>query len=392
MKSEPNPDPGAQEFSGLRQLEPSLPSSWYFDPAQHALELERVWYRNWVYLCRSDSIADPGCYRTFTLGTQPVLLLRDETGTLRAFYNTCRHRGSLLCSAPAGRLTANAITCPYHAWSYRLTGELARIPSAGRPHHVPIGQTALYSIALREWQGFVYVNLGDARRGFGDNFNANTDALAHWPLAQLAVGDRLTLRLHCNWKVFWENYNECLHCPTVHPALSSLVPIYRRGIMEQRDDPEWRAHAGDADPAYRGGLRAGAATWSVDGRSLGHEFPALTDEERRIGHQYLTNLPSHYLVAHVDHVRSSRLLPLGPEETELEIEWLFPAATLADPNVAIAKVCDFSAQVMAEDAAACELNQRGLRSSPHVQGMLMPEEYDVRRLHQWLRAQLAARR
>src|ERR1700691_5759750 len=185
MKSEPNPDPGAGEFSGLSRLEPSLPSSWYFDPAQHALELDRVWYRNWIYLCRTDSIAAPCSYRTFTLGTQPVLLLRDETGTLRAFYNTCRHRGSLLCSAAAGRLTANAITCPYHAWSYRLTGELARIPSAGRAHHVPIGQTALYSIALREWQGFIYVNLGDSARGFGDNFNANTDALAHRPLAHL---------------------------------------------------------------------------------------------------------------------------------------------------------------------------------------------------------------
>ena len=386
-----NPDPGAQEFSGLRQLEPSLPSSWYFDPAHYALELDRVWYRNWIYLCRTESIAAPCSYRTFTVGTQPVLLLRDESGTLRAFYNTCRHRGSLLCSALAGRLTANALTCPYHAWSYRLTGELARIPSAGRAHHVPIGQTALYSIALREWQGFVYVNLADATRGFGDNFNANTDTLAHWPLAQLTTGHRLTMRLHCNWKVFWENYNECLHCPTVHPALSSLVPIYRRGIMEQRDDPDWRAHAADADPAYRGGLRTGAATWSVDGHSLGREFPALTDEERRIGHHYLTNLPSHYLVAHVDHVRSSRLLPLGPEQAELEIEWLFPPATLADPTVDIRKVCDFSAQVMAEDAAACELNQRGLRSAPHAQGMLMPEEYDVWRLHQWLRAQLAGR-
>jgi hypothetical protein len=68
--------PGAQEFSGLRQLEPSLPSSWYFDPAQHALELDRVWYRNWIYPRRTDSIAAPCCYRTFTLGTQPVLLLR----------------------------------------------------------------------------------------------------------------------------------------------------------------------------------------------------------------------------------------------------------------------------------------------------------------------------
>jgi Rieske 2Fe-2S family protein len=388
MNSEANSDSGAQEFSGLGQLEATLPSHWYFDPTQHALELQRIWYRNWIYLCRADSLGDPGSFRTFSIGTQPVLLVRDETGALRAFYNTCRHRGSMLCSEGGGRFAGKAIICPYHAWSYRLNGELARIPSAGRAHHVPIEESGLYPIALTEWRGFVYVNLSNSSPQFSDNFNANIDSLAHWPLAELAVGHRLTKRIQCNWKIFWENYNECLHCPTVHPGLSSLVPIYRRGIMEERDDPNWRQHAGSTDPALKGGLRKGAATWSLDGHSLGNEFPALTAEERRIGYHYMTSLPSHYLVAHVDHVRSSRLLPLGPEETELEIEWLFPAKTLADP-MDIRKVCDFSAQVMAEDASACEINQRGLRSAPHVRGMLMPEEYDVFRFHGWLRKQLA---
>ena len=115
----------------------------------------------------------------------------------------------------------------------------------------------------------------------------------------------------------------------------------------------------------------------------------MTAEERRIGYHFVTNLPSHYLVAHVDDVRSSRLLPLGPEETEIEVEWLFPRETLEDPQVDIRSVCDFCAQVLAEDAAACELNQRGLRAAVHSRGMLMPEEYDVFQLHEWLRAQLA---
>ena len=388
MNAEAKSDPIAQEYSGLTRLQASLPSRWYFDTAQYALELERIWYRNWIYLCRADSIAEPGSFRTFAIGTQPLLLVRDEHGALRAFFNTCRHRGSMLCNEPAGRLTGGAITCPYHAWSYRLNGELARIPASGRPHHVPIEQTSLYAVTLQEWRGFVYVNLADPRRGLAQNFNANTETVANWPLEQLAVGHRQTKRMRCNWKIFWENYHECLHCPTIHPALSSLVPIYRRGIMEQRDDPNWRAHAQDIDPARRGGLRTGAATWSRDGRSLGHEFKGLTDEERRIGYHFVTGLPSHYLVAHVDYVRSSRLLPVGPEETEIEVEWLFPRETLEDPRVDIRSVCDFSAQVLAEDAAACELNQRGLRSSAHAHGMLMPEEYDLFRLHEWLRAQL----
>jgi len=391
MSVDSKTDPMAGEFFGLKQLEHSLPSAWYYDPAQYALELERIWYRHWVYLCRADTIAGTGAFRTFRVGTQPILVVRDESGALRAFFNTCRHRGSMLCSEPEGRLPGKAITCPYHAWSYRLNGELARIPSAGRPHHVALADSSLYSVPLLDWKGFVYVNLGTPGRGFNDNFNANTETVAHWPLEELVIGHRLTKRIQCNWKIFWENYNECLHCPGVHPHLSSLVPIYRRGILEERDDPDWRAHAADPDPAYKGGLRTGAATWTVDGRSLGHEFAGLTAEERRIGYHYMTSLPSQYLVAHVDHVRSSRVLPLGPEETELSIEWLFPKETLADPAVDIHRACEFSAEVMAEDGAICETNQRGLRSRPHAQGVLMPEEYDVFRLHEWFRAELARR-
>jgi Rieske 2Fe-2S family protein len=389
MSADVNSDPIASGFSGLRRLVPSLPSRWYFDPAQYALELERIWARNWIYLCRAESIPEAGCFRTFTIGTQPILLVRDESGELRAFYNTCRHRGSLLCAEPSGKLPARAITCPYHAWTYRLSGQLSRIPSAGRAHFVPVADTALYGISLKAWRGFVYVNLAEPSQQFSDNFNANTETVANWPLEDLIVGHRLTKRIQCNWKIFWENYNECLHCPTIHPALSTLVPIYRRGIMEQRDDPDWRGRSDDPDPAIQGGLRAGAGTWSADGRTLGHEFPALTDQERRAGYHFVTHLPSHYLVAHVDYVRSSRLLPLGPEETEIEVEWLFSRETLNDPGADIRTVCDFSAQVLAEDAAACEINQRGLRSVPHAQGMLMPEEYDLYRLHEWLRSQLA---
>ena len=170
--------------------------------------------------------------------------------------------------------------------------------------------------------------------------------------------------------------------------MSSLVPIYKRGIMEPRDDPAWAKHAGQDDPLYAGGLRRGAQTWSVDGKTVGASFPRLSDEERRLGYHYMTSLPSHYVVLHVDHVRSSRLLPLGPEMTELEIEWLFPRETLADPTIDIARACDFSAQVMAEDGAVCELTQKGLHAAAHLHGQLLPEDYDVYRFQQWVRSQL----
>ena len=391
MNAPPTDDPTAGGFNGLKRLEHSLPSRWYHDPVQYARELDAIWYRRWVYLCRAATLPESRSFRTFTLGTQPILLVRDEQGELRAYYNTCRHRGAALCQEPEGRVPAGGITCPYHGWNYRLSGELARIPSAGRAHFVERAEHGLYPIAMRVWRGFVYVNLaGDQGPAFDDNFNGNTRQFANWPVEGLELGHRMTKRARCNWKVFWENYNECLHCPGVHPGLVDMVPIYRRGIMEERDDPAWATHPPGDDPLHRGGLKRGAVTWTADGKSLGNDFSQLTDEERRVGYHFLTSLPSQYIVFHVDHVRSARLLPLGPEELELEVEWLFPRATLADPTIDIMKACDFSAGVMLEDAAICEVAQRGLHAQPHVRGVLMPEEYDVWRFQRWVLEALGA--
>jgi Rieske 2Fe-2S family protein len=391
MSAEPMEDPTAGAFNGLKRFEHTLPSRWYHDAAQYERELGAVWYRQWVYLCRAATLPEPRSYRTFTLGTQPLLLVRDEAGEIRGYYNTCRHRGAALCQAPEGRVPAGGITCPYHGWNYRLNGELARIPSAGRAHFVEREQHGLYPVAVQVWRGFVYVNLAGADGpSFDANFNANTAQFANWPLEDLVPGHRLQKRVRCNWKVFWENYNECLHCAGIHPGLVDMVPIYRRGIMEERDDPDWETRGATDDPQFRGGMKRGAASWTAGGASLGNDFARLTDAERKAGYHFMTSLPSQYLVLHVDHVRSSRLLPIGPEELELEVEWLFPPATLADASIDIMKACDFSAGVMLEDAAICEVTQRGLHSMAHERGVLMPEEYDVWRFQQWVRQALGA--
>ena len=384
-----NEDPTAGAFNGLKQPERTLESHWYYDAAHYQRELAAIWRRNWIYLCRAESLPAAPSFRTFTIGDQPILVVRDREGQLRAFYNTCRHRGSTLCAASTGRLTTGHITCPYHAWSYRLDGSLAKIPSVRPEGYLEPRELSLYAVALKVWRGFIYVHLSDPTQAADGRFNEQRDAFGNWPLEDLVVGRSQTKRVDCNWKVFWENYNECLHCPGVHPALSNLVPIYKRGIMEPRDDPQWASHQGSNDPLFAGGLKPGAETWSLDGAPVGPSFALLTANERRLGYHYMTSLPAHYLVLHVDHVRSSRLLPLGPEAMELEIEWLFPKETLADPSIDISRACDFSAQVMTEDAAVCELTQRGLHSAPHTQGFLLPEDYDVFRFQQWVRRQLS---
>jgi glycine betaine catabolism A len=389
MPDAAEPVPTDPEWNGLRRTESTLPSEQYYSPQHFDHELQKIWYRNWVYLCRSQTLPEPLDYRTFQIGTQPFLVLRDEGGELRGFFNTCRHRGSLLCSQAQGHLRAKALTCPYHSWTYDLRGKLARIPTHSRPQLIELGNMSLYPIAVMEWNGFLFANLhAQAPTPFEAVLDDGIESLAHWPLTELLVGHTRSWVLRCNWKVFWENYNECMHCPNVHPALTSLVPIYGRGIMAERDDPHWREHAYSADPKYKGGVRVGAETWSSNGKAGLYRFQGLTDEERRRGYHFVTAIPSLYLVGHVDYVRAVRLWPLGPEQTELQAEWLFPREALADPAFDMHNSIDFVARVIEEDGTACELAQRGLHSAPHRSGVLLPEEYEVHRFHNWLRSEL----
>lgn len=380
-------------YNGLLAPEPTLPSSDYFTAEAFERDLQAIWLRNWVHVCRASELAEPLSFRTFRLGTQEVLIVRDETGVLRAFHNTCRHRGSQLCQAEKGRLKARLITCPYHAWSYSLRGDLVRAPSKVLPEGFDKADYPLYGVALAEWRGFVFVNLHpDTATTPASSFDPASGDLSNWPLEDLVTGHRFTKLMRCNWKIFWENFNECLHCPGVHKHLSQLVPIYGRGLMARHDDPEWERHADNDSPEFSGGLKAGAETWSQDGRAHGPKFPGLSAAEQAAGQTYATHLPSMFVVGHVDYVRTVSLRPVGPEETELTAEWLFAPEALASEYLDIENIVSFGKQVLEEDAAVCELNQRGLHSARHEAGVLMPEEYDIKRFHDWVRAEHAASR
>jgi glycine betaine catabolism A len=378
-------DSVAAGYNGLTEHTQGLPADAYFDPRQYERELQRIWYRNWVYVGRSSDVARARAFRSFELGDQKLLLVRDDQGVLQGFHNTCRHRGAALCRETDGVLRTASIICPYHAWVYNLQGDLLRTSSKAHASGFDVADYPLYKVSVKEWCGFIFVALSDAPPPFEKIFDVPVNRLQMWPLDSLVVGHVLRKTVRSNWKIFWENYNECLHCPGVHPQLSQLVPIFGRGLLEERDDPQWREHADDPDPKFKGGLRGGAETWSLDGKT----FPGLADADRKAGAIYMTGLPSVFLVGHIDYVRVVRLLPLGPELCELRVEYLFSPEALADPAFDLNNVVVFTNLVMTEDAEVCELNQAGLRAGPHARGVVMPEEYVIRQLHEWLRTELS---
>lgn len=368
----------------LTHCPPTLPRDAYLSPGWFGQEMRTVFSRQWVMAGRLADLP-AGTLRAVTVGDTPVLLARQPDGTLSAFHNSCRHRGSELCAAGQDRRLGRLITCPYHAWSFaaadgRLVSTAHAIPTADfqKADH------ALLPVQSRIWNGFIFLNLSASPGDIWADVPLAT--LDNWPMDALQTGHRWEKTIACNWKAFWENYSECLHCPGIHPELCDMVPIYGRGIMGRTEALDWTPE----QPATGANLKPGAESWTMTGAPCGPVFAGLTPAERQAGYTFVTLWPSAYVVAHVDYVRSVRIEPLTATTTRLVAEWHFPAETLAQPGFDPAEVAAFAKIVMQQDGAASEMNQRGIASPAFTRGTLMPEEYEIHRFHQWVLTQMEA--
>jgi len=362
----------------------TLPANWFYDADRYQLELEAIWYRDWLCLGREEDWPETGDFSRHRIGDQQVIVTRAGDGALHAFHNTCRHRGSVLCESDSGRFEGGRIVCPYHAWSYSLAGELERAPRSTDADSIRLADFQLYRVSLDCWRGFVFVNLDEQPAcSLQGALSQEAAGVGAWPLEDLRRVHRSTHRLACNWKIFWENYLECYHCPGVHPDLCRLVPIYRTGYMEYTDagrqpDPQ-RPHAM---------LRPGAVTWSTDGGTPLPWFEGLGAADAERGMTFATWQPTMFLVAHVDYVRTVRVMPLGPEQTGLTVDWYVHRDVLGHPELDVNRLIAFGSQVVSEDARVCELNQQGIRCGRHERGVLLEVEDYVYEFEQWVRRRL----
>ncbi|MGR3563275.1 MAG: aromatic ring-hydroxylating oxygenase subunit alpha [Heliomarina sp.] len=357
----------------------TLPKAAYMDIDWYKKELSTIWSNNWVMVGRAADFP-AGSVTRRSLGGADVLVVSDANGKLSAFHNTCRHRGAALCATHQESFGGKLIKCPYHAWSYATDGCLISTGFGQPTADFDKSEHSLFPVSLMEWNGFVFLSLPKDPGPLSPDMGLN--ALDNWPMNDLVCGHVFEKELYCNWKIFWENYNECLHCPGIHPELSDLVPVYREGVMSEA---ERKNKPGGAELSP---LKEGAQTWTANGQPCGPEFPNLTTTERRTAHNFVTLYPSAFIVAHVDYVRSVTLTPLGPEKTKLRAEWLFLPDTMAAPGFDLKNVTEFATLVMEQDGAACELNQKGIASPAYERGRLMPEEFDIHYFHKWVLAEM----
>lgn len=180
--------------------------------------------RSWQWVCHVEKLRAPGAYMTLEVAGQPIAVVRDREGVLRAFYNVCKHRAHELLR---GEGSTTRIMCPYHAWVYKLDGQLVRAPETDHLEAFDTKGICLDAIRVEEFAGFVFVNLDPEAAPLAEQSGNLETEIRHWApdVDQLTFGHRLTYEINSNWKNVVDNFLECYHCPTAHKDFCELVDM-----------------------------------------------------------------------------------------------------------------------------------------------------------------------
>jgi phenylpropionate dioxygenase-like ring-hydroxylating dioxygenase large terminal subunit len=409
--------PGATENTYGR----SLPQHFYSDTHVFESDIRFIGETQWLLVDHASRIPRAGDYFIFKVGRESVIVVRDKQLHVRAFYNVCRHRGSLICLNSAGN--ASAFTCPYHAWTYDLTGRL--IGASSMPSNFDKKAHSLRPVHVQVESGLIFLNFADGEPPSFDEFIAPTRpflAPHDFDTAKAAV--QIIYPTEANWKLVVENFLECYHCKPAHPTYCSVHsaekllalgagPGSSSGDLAKRFEGElarWEDDTrkagqvtgtfGDAfnsndftAPYFQGGGRApiksGYLTESLDGKPVAPlmgSYAAYDGGQTAIGFNPIT-----YVMASNDHAVMFSFVPRGPLSTDVIATWLVrsDAEPLRDydPKSLIA-VWDIT---LKEDKTITENNQLGVLSRAYVPGMHSLHEKRISDFVSWYLAHREAR-
>src|ERR1700691_740983 len=199
----------------------SLDRRFYCDDEVFAADMERVIGRKWLVAGHVDRVRNKGDYFLFKIGGESIIIVRSDESTVNAFYNVCRHRGSLICTKPQGRVAR--LTCGYHAWSYGLDGAL--LAARLMPADFSKQDNGLHRCHIRVFHGFIFINLSDqAPPDFDAAFGDLDPYLDFHGFAGAKIAHSQSYPTTANWKLIVENFVECYHCAPAHPEFCSMHP------------------------------------------------------------------------------------------------------------------------------------------------------------------------
>ncbi len=211
-------------YSSNASRSSSLRAAAYTQQDWFNADVQQILAKTWQWVCHVEKLREPGSYVTADIAGHPIAIVRDREGELRAFYNVCKHRAHMLLS---GEGKTNLITCPYHAWTYKLDGVLVRAPHTGTLEDFHTGDICLDQVLVEEFCGFVYVNLNPGAQALKDVSGDLGKEIMHWApdVADLTFGHRLIYDIRSNWKNVVDNFLECYHCPVSHKDFCTLVDM-----------------------------------------------------------------------------------------------------------------------------------------------------------------------
>jgi choline monooxygenase len=333
----------------------ALPARYYTDPRMPALDAGAVFARSWQLVCHASQLAGVGDHVVTMIGALPLLVVRSDEVTIRAFHNVCRHRAGPVASCDGKG--ASSLRCRYHGWTYGLDGVLRGAPEMGRTQDFEPSDIRLPEVRVQTWQGMVFVATGDAPP-FTD-FVAGIDARLgpERSLAGFQFHHRASWEVACNWKVYVDNYLEGYHVPHIHPGLNSLLD-YRSYVTETAD---W--YSFQFSPLESSGDLYGS------GEAL-----------------YYFLYPNAMLNILPGRLQTNRVLPLGVDRCRVEFDFYYAPPATSEALSRRTRDIAFSDEVQDEDVTICEDVQRGLASGSYEAGRLNPlRENAVHHFHELLR-------
>lgn len=340
----------------------TLPGRYYTSPDVFAEERERIFARHWICVGRDAALAAPGDYFLVEIAGESIIVLRDQASERRAYYNVCRHRGTRLCESPTGKLS-ETIQCPYHAWTYALDGRLIGAPHMNEVEGFDKKSYPLHRVALAEWEGFLFVNLDPAAVPAEQWFAPVKGRFAKYNLPAVRTVRRIEYDVRANWKLILQNYNECLHCPTIHPELVTKLP-YTSGANDLIDGP------------FLGGymeIKAPNESATMTGRACALPLGTLPAEDQHRAFYYAL-FPTMMLSLHPDYAVFYTVWPVSATQSRVACEWMVHPDAPAAPGYNIQDAEEFWDRTNRQDWHICERSQLGVSSRVYQPGPYSPRE------------------
>jgi choline monooxygenase len=332
-----------ETFQHKVALAETLDASWYLDPQVFQREQDAIFARTWQAVARLDEVAKPGDYLSAEAAGEPIVVTRDMTGKLRAFYNVCPHRAGVVARGKGNR---KSLQCLYHGWTFNHDGKLLRAPGMDGTESFEPSCFSLHEIRVDTWGPYVFVNLDDNAAPLADVWGDEFTRVSGIDFDGWKLIERCDYLVNCNWKVYMDNYAEGYHVPFAHPGLNREMNLDDYYVDTYRFfSIQWVP----VKPANQGNA------------SKRRYLNPLPEDKIR----YHVMFPNFMIDEYPDNLSVNIVRPQGHEKTLLTFEWYFKHDIDQEGMDTMVKFAD---EVQYQDIEICEYVQQGLKSRAYNRG------------------------